>query len=216
VWWSSRQACGGGSCSLRSASGRVVVPARPRDLAASDYSPATLRSYGFDLLRRFRFLYPRFTAWERADRLDVREFVEWLREAPNRERLRRRADAPPPGSVNPITGKQLLPAKYASRTINHQLSVLFGFYEFACSTDLGPMLNPVPAQRSRTGERLYAHHHPMDDFVVHRRATYRQKVPKPVWRVIPDEAANAAHNGVEITSWRVPTGRANRCGNGSP
>ncbi|GAA5025422.1 site-specific integrase [Actinopolymorpha pittospori] len=95
-----------------------------RDLAASDCSPATLRSYGFDLLRWFRFHYPRFTAWERADRLDVREFVEWLREAPNTQRLRRRADAPSPGSVNPITGKPVLPAKYASRTINHQLSVL--------------------------------------------------------------------------------------------
>jgi hypothetical protein len=29
----------------------------------------------------------------------------------------------------------------------------------------------------------------MEDFVVRRRATYRQKVPKPVWRAIPDEAA---------------------------
>ncbi|GAA5025417.1 hypothetical protein [Actinopolymorpha pittospori] len=53
------------------------------------------------------------------------------------------------------------------------------------------MLNPVPAQRSRAGERLYAHHNPMDDFVVHRRATYRQKVPKPVWRAIPGDAAGA-------------------------
>jgi hypothetical protein len=29
----------------------------------------------------------------------------------------------------------------------------------------------------------------MEDFVVRRRATYRQKTPKPTWRAIPDDAA---------------------------
>jgi hypothetical protein len=33
-----------------------------RDLAASDSRPSTLRSYGFDLLRWFRFLHRRMTA----------------------------------------------------------------------------------------------------------------------------------------------------------
>jgi site-specific recombinase XerD len=162
-----------------------------RELAASDCSPSTLRSYGFDLLRWFRFLHRRMTAWERADRMDVREFVEWLRETPNQQRLVRRLDAPAPGLVNPVTGKAVLPVKYSSRTINHQLSVLFGFYEFACVVDLGPMVNPVPAQRAAQGGRLYAHHNPMEDFVIHRRATYRQKAPRPGWRAIPDDAADA-------------------------
>jgi site-specific recombinase XerD len=162
-----------------------------RELAASDCSPATLRSYAFDLLRWFRFLHRQYTPWERAERLDVRSFVEWLQQAPNPQRMRRRPDAPPPGSVNPVTGKPVLAATYASRTINHQLSVLFGFYEWACSTDGGPLVNPVPAQRGRDGERLYAHHNPMEKFVVHRRATYRQKTPRPVWRAIPDDAADA-------------------------
>ncbi|TCC51428.1 hypothetical protein E0H75_13150 [Kribbella capetownensis] len=102
-----------------------------RDLAASDCSPATLRSYAYDLLRLFRFLHDRWTAWERAERIDVREFVEWLRDSPVPQRLNRRADAPAAGSVNPITGKAVLGTKYAPRTINHQLSVLFGFYEWA-------------------------------------------------------------------------------------
>lgn len=162
-----------------------------RELAASDCSPATLRSYAFDLLRWFRFLHRQYTPWERAERLDVRSFVEWLQQAPNPQRTRRRPGAPPPGSVNPVTGKPVLAATYASRTINHQLSVLFGFYEWACSTDAGPLLNPVPAQRGRGGERLYAHHNPMENFVVRRRATYRQKTPRPVWRAIPDDAADA-------------------------
>ena len=118
-----------------------------RELAASDCSPATIRSYAFDLLRWFRFLHERLIGWERAERVDVRAFVEHLRETPNPQRLRRRPDGPPPGSVNALTGKTELPVKYAARTINHQLSVLFGFYEHACAADLGPLVNPVPAQR---------------------------------------------------------------------
>ncbi|WP_406046968.1 tyrosine-type recombinase/integrase [Kribbella sp. NBC_00889] len=162
-----------------------------RDVAASDCSVATLRSYAYDLLRWFRFLHGRWTAWERAERTDVRELVEQLRETPVPQRLNRRPDGPPPGSVNPVTGKAVLGTKYAARTINHQLSVLFGFYEWACAADLGPLMNPVPAQRTRSAGRLNAHHNPMDNFVVHRRATYRQKVPRPAWRAIPDDAADA-------------------------
>jgi integrase/recombinase XerC len=90
-----------------------------------------------------------------------------------------------------LTGKAELSAKYAARTINHQLSVLFGFYEHACAADLGPLINPVPAQRTRGGGRPYAHHNPMHEFVVRRHANNRQKTPRPVWRGIPDDAATA-------------------------
>ncbi|MGH3465389.1 MAG: tyrosine-type recombinase/integrase [Kribbellaceae bacterium] len=169
----------------------AVASSYLRDLAASDCSPGTLRSYAFDLLRWFRFLHRRMTPWERAERLDVREFVEWLRETPNPQRLRRRADAPPPGLVNFLTERPSPGVKYASRTINHQLSVLFGFYEWACALPDGPLANPVPSQRGRGGGRVHSHHNPMDDFMVRRRATYRQKVPRPAWRAIPDEAADA-------------------------
>jgi site-specific recombinase XerD len=160
-----------------------------RDLAVSDVSPATLRSYAYALLRWFRFLHERLVSWDRAERVDVRAFVEHLRVAPNPQRLRRRPDGPAPGSVNPRTGKPVLGGHYAARTINHQLSVLFGFYEHACAADLGPLVNPVPAQRGRDGGRVFAHHNPMEDFVLHRRATYRQKTPRPGWRAIPDDAA---------------------------
>jgi hypothetical protein len=60
-----------------------------RELAASDCSTATLRSYAFDLLRWFRFLHRQYTPWERAERLDVRSFVEWLQQAPNPQRIPR-------------------------------------------------------------------------------------------------------------------------------
>lgn len=69
-------------------------------LAASDCRPATLRSYAFDLLRWFRFLYRRYTPWERAERLDVRSFVEWLQQAPNPQRIRRRPDVAVPQGDN--------------------------------------------------------------------------------------------------------------------
>src|SRR5690242_11133951 len=160
-----------------------------RELAASDCSSATVRSYAYALLRWFRFLDEQLVAWQRAERVDVRAFVEHLREVPNPQRLRRRPDGPPPGSVNPRTGKPVLGRHYAPRTINHQLSVLFGFYEHACAADLGPLVNPVPAQRGRDGGRVAAHHNPMEDFVLHRRASYRQKTPRPSWRAIPDDAA---------------------------
>ncbi len=175
-----------------------------RELAASDCSTATLRSYAFDLLRWFRFLHDRLIGWERAERVDVRAFIEHLRETPNPQRLRRRADGPPPGSVNVVTGKAELSAKYAARTINHQLSVLLGFYEHACAADLGPLVNPVPAQRTRRGTRPNAHHNPMQDFVIHRRANYRQKTPRPVWRAIPDEALPRILLGTQATA-RPPT-----------
>jgi integrase len=160
-----------------------------RELAASDCSPATVRSYAFALLRWLRFVHARHVGWERAERTDVRAFVEHLREIANPQRLTRRADAPALDSVNPRTGKPIPGRHYAARTINHQLSVLFGFYEHACAADLGPLVNPMPAQRGRGGGRVFAHHNPMEDFVLHRRATYRQKTPRPTWRAIPDDAA---------------------------
>lgn len=56
--------------------------------------------------------------WERAERLGVHVFVEFLCETPNPQRLRRRPDASAPGS-GPHTGKPALGRHYASRMINH-------------------------------------------------------------------------------------------------
>ena len=41
---------------------------------------------------------------------------------------RRAPSAPPPGSVNAITGKPYRSAGYAARTINHNLPVVKAFY----------------------------------------------------------------------------------------
>jgi integrase len=163
-----------------------------RDLDASDVSGGTLRSYGFDLLRWLRFLYAVDGGWERAERLHVRQFVEFLRAAPNPLRERRSPTLPALGSVNQLTGKAYPAAGYAPRTINHQLSVLHAFYAFAVDMGMGPLVNPVPVQRARGGGgRPNAHRSPLEPIARPARATYRQRVPRALPRSIPDAAADA-------------------------
>lgn len=155
-----------------------------RDLAASDCQPSTLRSYAYDLLRWLRFLHDRHTDWRRAERVDVRALVEHMRAQPTANALRRKLA---PQAINGVSYKSGPGVTFAPRTINHQLSVLSAFYEFAIEADMGPLMNPVPATHRGRRERADAHHNPMYDFSPRRRAVYRQKEPKPVWRAIPDE-----------------------------
>ena len=50
-----------------------------QELQASGRSTATLRSYGMDLLRWFRFCWAIDVGWDRATRVEAREFSRWLR-----------------------------------------------------------------------------------------------------------------------------------------
>ncbi|MEU1204846.1 tyrosine-type recombinase/integrase [Nocardia sp. NPDC005825] len=161
-----------------------------RDLWTCDLSSASLRSYAFDLLRWLRFLHALGVPWQRAERWHVRELVEYLRVAPNPQRVRRSPSAPPLGSVNLVTGKPYPTLGYAARTINHQLTVVSGFYTFAIDADLGPLMNPVPQRAGRGGGRIYAHHNPMEPFAGSRRGKYRQRVPRQLPRSIPDQAVD--------------------------
>ncbi|WP_370500225.1 tyrosine-type recombinase/integrase [Mycolicibacterium sp. jd] len=151
---------------------------------ARGFSAATLRSYAGAILRFLRFQWAAGKSWDEVTRTDVRDFVLWMRAA-GKGRTRR-ATAPPPGSVNSRTGKQYLDDHYAPSTINHNLSVVAGFYDFLIRLDKGPVRNPVPAAAASSAQRANAHHNPMDDFVFQRRADYRQKVPRPLPRAIPD------------------------------
>jgi integrase len=157
-----------------------------RDLLACGNSAASCRSYGYDLLRWFRFLAAVDVVWSRAQRGEVRDFVLWLRTSHNPARDRRRPDAPAAGSVNRRTGKPYLAAGYAPATINHALSVFSAFYDFHLHTGQGPVVSPVPPQ-SRNGRRLNAHHNPLEPFALHRRGTYRQKQPDLPPRAVPDD-----------------------------
>jgi integrase len=155
-----------------------------RDLALSDLSPLTCRSYGYDLLRWFRVLWALEVAWECATPSEADVMVGWMKSAPNPQRRRRKPGGTPPGAVNIRTGKPTLALGYAPRTINHALTVVFGFYAFHAHHGRGPVINPVPASRER--RRALAHRSPIEATPVFRRGRLRQRVPAGPPRAIPD------------------------------
>ena len=63
--------------------GLVVEPVSAwfRDLQAAGRSALTARSYGMDLLRWFRFLWAVGVSWDRATRVEARDFCRWLQVA---------------------------------------------------------------------------------------------------------------------------------------
>ncbi len=138
-------------------------------LLACGASTSSLRSYGMALLRWWRFLAGVNIAWDRATRVEVRDFVLWMRSPSKR---------PPDGG----------PARsaYAPATIDHNLAVLAGFYADRMAAGTGPVVNPVPAGSGAGGERPHAHHNPMQPFARHRRAPLRQKLPARRPRGLPD------------------------------
>ena len=166
-----------------------------RTFLACGNSPASCRSYAYDLLRWLRFLAAADVGWHRAQRTEVRDFVLWLRTSDNPARRRRRPDAPAPGSVNGRTGKPYLRTGYAPATINHAVAVLSAFYDYHLQTGLGPVVSPVPPQ-SRDGRRLDAHHNPLEPFRLHRRGAYRQKQPDRLPRAVPDDVLDDLFAGL--------------------
>ena len=172
---------------VRDGAGHNIEPVTEflRELVANDCSPLTVRSYAHDLLRWFRFLWTSRAEWDRASRDHTRDFVLWMREAPNPQRRRQRPDAAPAGSLNTRTGKTYLRAGYAPATINHALTVVRQFYEFHRDSGKGPLLNPVP-EPGRGRGRFDAHHNPMEPFGPRRRGSYRQKLAERSPRGIAD------------------------------
>jgi site-specific recombinase XerD len=143
-----------------------VVDGFLRTLAASDATPATLYSYASALMRWWRFLTAIGVDWDRVTRVEVRDFVLWLRATPTRT-----------GGVG-----------YAPATINHNLAVLRSFYDERMTARLGPVVNPVPTTTAHDGDRPHAHHNPMEPFRAHRRAPLRQRSPQRVSRGLGDRA----------------------------
>lgn len=182
-----------------------------RDLRGCEFSRESLRSYGLALLRWLRFLWAVDVDWDRATRVEVRDFVLWLQQAP---KPRRRAPSGPrPGSVNAVTGKPYQGLGYAPRTINHNLSVVKAFYDFHAHFGNGPVVNPVPRPRAADAAgRVHAHHNPMELYRQHRRAPYRQKEPRRVPRAIPDGlfndlfAAMPSHRDRALLAFYISTG----------
>lgn len=176
---------------LFDADGVVVGPVASyfRDLQASGRSTATLRSYGMDLLRWFRFTWAVGVPWSQATRVEARDFSCWIQAT----RKRRLVSAPAsggrsPGAPNPVTGKPSPRGTYAAATVAHSETVLRSFYELHRELGSGPMVNPFPL--ARHPGRPHAHHNPMDTFRNERTGLYRPKVPRRIPRSIPDDLFN--------------------------
>lgn len=183
------------------------------ELAASDYSPGTLRSYAYDLLAWYRLLDAMHVGWAGATRADVRDVVRWYRMADNPQRRRssaRQAGArPPAGSVNPRTAKPYLRNEYAPATIDHLLSVVSEFYEFAVATGLGPLTNPVPRSPARRARELRTRQGPMETPQPQRRAPYRQKREQRAPRA-PARSRTSCSTSSSPSSPRCATGQSCR------
>ena len=120
---------------------------------------ATLRSYGMDLLRWFRFCWAAGLEWDQVTRAEARDFCRWLLIAGkpgSPVTVSRRA------TPNPVTGSRTggVTRRRRRRTARR-----------CCGTSTistsrpgpGPMVNPFPLARGRAG-RPGAHHNPMDPF----------------------------------------------------
>jgi hypothetical protein len=121
--------------------GAVVVPVAGffAELAACGRPATTQRSYGMDLLRWFRFLWAIGVGWDRATRVEARDFCRWLQVAvkptrphwrhPDGDLARSGRSRPAPG-VNAVTGKAGRGEHYEAATVAHCETVLRGFYDF--------------------------------------------------------------------------------------
>ncbi len=85
-------------------------------------SASTLRSYGMDLLRWFRFIWAIDVDWNRASRVDARDFARWMLVAgkPQRSHWRR-----PDESVR----RWSKPVPYSPAVRAHSETVLRRFWE---------------------------------------------------------------------------------------
>jgi len=211
---------------LLDAAGVVVGPVASylRDLQAAGRSPATLRSYGMDLLRWFRFLWAVDVGWDRATASEARDFCCWIQtgDKPVRPHWRRAGQdprgpaAPAPvrraGVPNAVTGKPAPGTKYASSTVAHCETVLRGFYDFHLDAGSGPLVNPFPLGRWRRAGRANAHGNPMDPVPTQRSGRYRPRVVPRLPRAIPDEkfdelfAGLGSHRDRALVAFWVSTG----------
>ena len=149
-------------------------------LLASGASPGSVRSYALALLRWWRFLAAVEVPWTHATRVEVRDFVLWMRFVAN-----------PTVGASPSRSGGVNRGGYAPATINHNLAVLRSFYTDRIDAGHGPLVNPVPEALGRGGQRLDTHHNPMQPFERHRRAPLRQKLPTRLPRSLPDHLFDA-------------------------
>jgi len=191
----------------------AAVAAYLRDLQAAGRSPATLRSYGMDLLRWFRYLWAAGVAWDRATRTEARDFCRWLLVAgkPARPHWRKQGETTTTvraaGAASPWAGEP-----YAASVRTHSETVLRSFYDFHMDAGTGPIINPFPLDRSRRAGRTHAHHNPMEPYGNERSGLYRPRVPSRIPRSVPDSEFNEifarlpSHRDRALVAFYVSTG----------
>jgi site-specific recombinase XerD len=183
-----------------------AVSAFFRDLQASGRSAATLRSYGNDLLRWFRFLWATGIPWSRATRVEARDFCRWMLVAGKPVRAHWRTAALS-GQGGAVSGEPYAPSVRA-----HCETVLRCFYGFHLELGDGPIVNPFPLDRARRGGRAHAHHNPMEPFRHERSGLYRPRVPSRIPRSVPDAEFNEvfaklpSHRDRALVAFYVSTG----------
>ena len=174
------------------------------DLQAAGRSAATLRSYGLDLLRWFRFLWAIEVPWAAVTASEARDFARWMQVAgmPSRPHWRH------PHERATTSSKK----DYAPSVRAHSETVLRGFYDFHRDAGSGPVLNPFPLARSRRGRRADAHHNPMEPYHNERSGRYRPVLATRVPRAIYDEEFNEifallpSHRDRALVAFYVSTG----------
>jgi site-specific recombinase XerD len=176
-----------------------------RDLLAAGRSESTVRSYGMDLLRWFRFLRAAGVRWDRATRAEARDFSRWLQVAGKQARPHWRGGDAGGGAAVPA-------GAYAPSVRAHSETVLRAFYDFHLDAGSGPLVNPFPLDRSRRGGRAHAHHNPMEPFRGERSGLYRPRVPDQIPRSVPDSEFNEifarlpSHRDRALVAFYVSTG----------
>jgi integrase len=95
--------------------------------------------------------------------------------------------APARRAANRVTGKPAPGGRYAASTAAHCESVLRQFYDFHLEAGSGPMVNPFPLDRRRSGGRAGGHHNPMDAHRDERSGLFRPRLAQRIRRAIPDE-----------------------------
>jgi site-specific recombinase XerD len=174
----------------------IAVASYFRELQAAGRSGATVRSYGMDLLRWFRFLWSVDVAWNRATRVEARDFSRWMLIAGRR-------GVPAVGSGG---------AGYSASSRAHSETVLRSFYDFHLDAGTGPIVNPFPLDRVARGRRAHAHHNPMEAFRNERAGLYRPRVPTRIPRSVPDDEFNKifvrlpSHRDRALVAFYVSTG----------
>ncbi|WP_443466650.1 site-specific integrase [Glutamicibacter ardleyensis] len=145
-------------------SGKVIGPVAEyfSELLACGRSPKTLRSYGMDLLRWFRFVSAIGIEWDQATQVEGRDFFHWLQIADKPIRPHWRypdGNVPSPEATAPegnsgaSSGSTPEDQRFSSVTVAHCESVLRSFYDIHIESGTGPTLNPFPLTRSRKSSR---------------------------------------------------------------